>query len=334
MNSVAQLKKLLSDSKEELLRSLDQSEKAIISLIQKNAEPEELPVKRSATKSRLRKLTRGGESIQKKPKREEAPRHEPIPKKAKHDETSEESASSDEESENLFDTESEPEVQSKPAVKEVKEPEPEEVNYSRKPRTTETVNALVQELKGAPESRAKILLDQLNLLISTNFDKNCLNLLASTKLVPTLTALGKERPGLKDKVDYMRTNWRNRSASLTGGVENWGLMRRFISWGGSLYARTILRVPVRDLTGGFNGFRREVLETIDRANVGSTGYCFQIELKYRSLKRGFKVVEKPIVFPDRIHGVSKMSGSIFMEAVVQVWRLRSLKIKKLPEKTS
>ena len=222
MNSVAQLKKLLSDSKEELLRSLDQSEKAIISLIQKNAEPEELPVKRSATKSRLRKLTRGGESIQKKPKREEAPRHEPIPKKAKHDETSEESASSDEESENLFDTESEPEVQSKPAVKEVKEPEPEEVNYSRKPRTTETVNALVQELKGAPESRAKILLDQLNLLISTNFDKNCLNLLASTKLVPTLTALGKERPGLKDKVDYMRTNWRNRSASLTGGVENWG----------------------------------------------------------------------------------------------------------------
>jgi dolichol-phosphate mannosyltransferase len=107
-----------------------------------------------------------------------------------------------------------------------------------------------------------------------------------------------------------------------GGVENWGAARRFISWGGSLYARTILGVPVRDLTGGYNGFRREVLERIDLDDVSSTGYCFQIELKYRAVKQGFRVVERPIVFPDRVRGTSKMNGSIFMEAVVQVWKLR------------
>lgn len=109
-----------------------------------------------------------------------------------------------------------------------------------------------------------------------------------------------------------------------GGVENWGALRRFISWGGSVYARTILQVPTRDLTGGFNGFRREVLERIGLDQVTSTGYCFQIELKYRAIKHGFRVVERPIVFPDRVRGVSKMSGSIFMEAVVQVWKLRGL----------
>ncbi len=114
-----------------------------------------------------------------------------------------------------------------------------------------------------------------------------------------------------------------------GGVENWGLSRRFISWGGSVYARTILGVDVRDLTGGFNGFRREVLETLDLPRVSSTGYCFQIELKYRAVKRGFRVLELPIVFPDRVHGVSKMNSSIFLEAVVQVWRLRGL---SLPER--
>lgn len=109
-----------------------------------------------------------------------------------------------------------------------------------------------------------------------------------------------------------------------GGVENWGAVRRFISWGGSVYARTILQVPVRDLTGGFNGFRREVLERIGLPEVSSTGYCFQIELKYRAIEHGFRVIERPIVFPDRVRGVSKMSGSIFMEAVVQVWKLRGL----------
>lgn len=107
-----------------------------------------------------------------------------------------------------------------------------------------------------------------------------------------------------------------------GGVENWGPHRRFLSWGGSLYSRTVLGIPIRDLTGGFNGFRREVLEGIELGNVQSSGYCFQIELKYRAHKRGFRVRELPIVFPDRVLGKSKMSGKIFLEAVKQVWWLR------------
>ena len=111
-----------------------------------------------------------------------------------------------------------------------------------------------------------------------------------------------------------------------GGVENWGARRRLLSWGGSLYARTILQVPIRDLTGGFNGFRAQVLRDIGLERVTSTGYCFQIELKYRALKHGFRVIERPIVFPDRTRGESKMSGSIFMEAVVQVWQLRFARI--------
>lgn len=111
-----------------------------------------------------------------------------------------------------------------------------------------------------------------------------------------------------------------------GGVENWGALRRFISWGGSTYARTILGVPVRDLTGGFNGFRREVLERIDLDQVTSTGYCFQIELKYRALKQGFRVIERPIVFPDRVRGTSKMNGSIVGEAMLQVWKLRAKRL--------
>ncbi len=107
-----------------------------------------------------------------------------------------------------------------------------------------------------------------------------------------------------------------------GGVENWGPARRFISWGGSMYARTVLGIPVRDLTGGFNGFRRSALETIGLSEVTSTGYCFQVELKYRACKMGLNVVESPIIFPDRTRGESKMSSEIFLEAVSQVWKLR------------
>jgi dolichol-phosphate mannosyltransferase len=110
-----------------------------------------------------------------------------------------------------------------------------------------------------------------------------------------------------------------------GGVENWGIIRRFISWAGSNYARFALGVPVRDLTGGFNGYTRNVLAAIGLPEVSSTGYCFQIELKYRSFKCGFRVKEAPIVFRNRVSGKSKMNGSIISEAVVQVWKLRSLK---------
>ena len=107
-----------------------------------------------------------------------------------------------------------------------------------------------------------------------------------------------------------------------GGTVNWGIARRIVSWGGSFYARTILGVPVRDLTGGFKCFRRVVLETLDLGAIESRGYAFQIETTYRTLRKGFHVVEVPIRFVDRREGVSKMSRSIFLEAVWKVPLLR------------
>lgn len=107
-----------------------------------------------------------------------------------------------------------------------------------------------------------------------------------------------------------------------GGTENWGRGRRLVSAGGSLYARTLLGVDIRDLTGGFKCFRRAVLEQIDLGAVTSKGYAFQIELTYRALRAGFRVVEVPIVFVDRTHGKSKMSRTIFLEAVARVPLLR------------
>jgi dolichol-phosphate mannosyltransferase len=107
-----------------------------------------------------------------------------------------------------------------------------------------------------------------------------------------------------------------------GGTVNWGVGRKIISRGGSLYARTILGVGTRDLTGGFKCFHRRVLESIDLEAVKSTGYAFQIELTYRTLKKGFTVREIPIVFEDRRVGQSKMSRKIFLEALTMVWKLR------------
>jgi len=107
-----------------------------------------------------------------------------------------------------------------------------------------------------------------------------------------------------------------------GGTENWTLRRKFVSRGGNAYARLILGLPYRDLTGGFKCFRREVLEAIDLDTIRSTGYAFQIELTYRAHKAGFRVAEVPIIFPDRRLGVSKMSGQIVREAMINVWRLR------------
>jgi dolichol-phosphate mannosyltransferase len=111
-----------------------------------------------------------------------------------------------------------------------------------------------------------------------------------------------------------------------GGVRNWGLLRRFISAGGSLYARIILGVKVRDLTGGFKCYRRAVLEAIDLDAVDSKGYAFQIETTYRALRAGFKVVEVPITFADREVGGSKMSKTIVAEAV---WKVPGLRLKAL-----
>ena len=107
-----------------------------------------------------------------------------------------------------------------------------------------------------------------------------------------------------------------------GGTVNWGAVRKLVSRAGSLYARTILRLPQRDLTGGFKCFRRRVLESIDLASVHSTGYAFQIELTYRAIKKGFQVEEIPIVFEDRRVGQSKLSRGIILEALAMVWKLR------------
>ena len=107
-----------------------------------------------------------------------------------------------------------------------------------------------------------------------------------------------------------------------GGVRNWGLLRRVISAGGSLYARVVLGAQVRDLTGGFKCYRRSVLETIELDSIHSKGYAFQIETTYRALRAGFEVVEVPITFADREVGGSKMSKGIVVEAIWKVPRLR------------
>jgi dolichol-phosphate mannosyltransferase len=107
-----------------------------------------------------------------------------------------------------------------------------------------------------------------------------------------------------------------------GGVVDWGLVRRLVSEGGSTYARRVLGLRVRDLTGGFKCFRREVLEAIHFDSVRSQGYAFQVELTYRAVRAGFRVVEVPIVFRDRRYGQSKMSWRIAAEAMWLVPKLR------------
>jgi dolichol-phosphate mannosyltransferase len=107
-----------------------------------------------------------------------------------------------------------------------------------------------------------------------------------------------------------------------GGIEDWGIARRLISRGGCLYARTILGVPIHDLTGGFKCIRRRVLETIQLDTVRAEGYVFQIEVTYRAVLAGFRVAEVPIVFKDRSVGASKMSARIAAEAMWAVPLLR------------
>lgn len=107
-----------------------------------------------------------------------------------------------------------------------------------------------------------------------------------------------------------------------GGVTDWGRVRRLVSRGGSWYARVVLGLDVRDLTGGFKCFRREVLEAIDLPTVRSRGYAFQVELTHRAVHAGFRVVELPIVFRDRERGRSKMSWRIAGEAALLVPQLR------------
>lgn len=107
-----------------------------------------------------------------------------------------------------------------------------------------------------------------------------------------------------------------------GDIVNWELWRQGLSRAGSVYARSILQIPVRDMTTGFKCFRREVLEAIDLSTITTTGYAFQIELTYRAWKLGFRIKEIPIVFYERQNGRSKMSRSIVGEAVTSVWKMR------------
>ena len=115
-----------------------------------------------------------------------------------------------------------------------------------------------------------------------------------------------------------------------GGVRNWGRMRRFVSRGGCLYAKTVLGIGVTDLTGGFKCFRREVLEAIELDRIRSQGYAFQVELTYRALQMGFRVEEVPIVFTDRRVGQSKMTKRIVLEAAWMVPLLRLSRPAKRP----
>ncbi|MDQ3587939.1 MAG: polyprenol monophosphomannose synthase [Actinomycetota bacterium] len=110
-----------------------------------------------------------------------------------------------------------------------------------------------------------------------------------------------------------------------GGVRDWGLVRRALSRGGSLYAQLLLGLPVRDLTGGFKCFRRAVLEGLDLDGIAADGYGFQIEVTYRAARAGFRVAEVPIVFRDRRVGQSKMSARIALEAV---WKVPALRLRR------
>jgi dolichol-phosphate mannosyltransferase len=113
------------------------------------------------------------------------------------------------------------------------------------------------------------------------------------------------------------------SRNIPGGhVEGWGPGRNFLSKGGSFYSRTILGLPIRDLTSGYKAFARRALEVIGLSSVHSNGYSFQIEMTYRAVLKGMRVKEVPIVFVDRTLGRSKMSRKIFLEAIGMVWKLR------------
>ena len=117
-----------------------------------------------------------------------------------------------------------------------------------------------------------------------------------------------------------------------GGTENWNFGRKLISRFGSLYARTILGIPVNDLTGGFNAWSREILETVPLDDVKSEGYSFQIELKFRAHLAGFKLAEVPIVFVERRVGQSKMSSRIVVEAMFRVWALLGLRFQPVKKR--
>lgn len=107
-----------------------------------------------------------------------------------------------------------------------------------------------------------------------------------------------------------------------GNVSNWDMKRILLSYFASVYVRMILWIPVKDTTAGFKCYKRKVLESIELDKIRFMGYAFQIEMKYRAVKKGFKIVEVPIMFTDRVLGVSKMSTKIFKEAFIGVIQMR------------
>jgi len=111
-----------------------------------------------------------------------------------------------------------------------------------------------------------------------------------------------------------------------GSVENWPFIRKFISFGASIYVNLILWMGIHDPTAGFVGYKRAVLEAIDCKKIKSLGYAFQIEMKYAALKKKFKIIEVPITFIDRQLGASKMSSNIFNEAVLGVIKMKFRKV--------
>jgi dolichol-phosphate mannosyltransferase len=115
--------------------------------------------------------------------------------------------------------------------------------------------------------------------------------------------------------------------SSGGGVEGWPFLRKLISKGGSLYARLVLGCPIRDLTGGFNMWRKSALEKIDLSSIISKGYSFQIEMKYKAYRAGCSIKEIPILFTERRQGTSKMSRRIFFEAMITVWEINNPALK-------
>lgn len=116
------------------------------------------------------------------------------------------------------------------------------------------------------------------------------------------------------------------SRNLKGGkIVGRKLFRNIISIGGSIYSRIILNIPIHDITGGFNLWKKSVIEKINIDSLFSKGYLFQIELKYRAYKLGFKISEIPIIFEERKNGTSKMSKNIFIEAMMKIWKLKKIK---------
>ncbi|QQO09458.1 glycosyltransferase [Breznakiella homolactica] len=129
-------------------------------------------------------------------------------------------------------------------------------------------------------------------------------------------------PEMIDKIETNDVVIGSRNIS-GGGVEGWSALRNFISKGGSLYSRLVLGCPIKDLTGGFNMWRKSALEKINLETISAKGYLFQIEMKYKAFLAGCSITEIPIIFTDRKQGKSKMSKGIFVEALINIWKIKS-----------